>query len=369
MANIWPDSQPTPPPVKPSNAPRGDNLPVSAIIVVSTRSLLDEACDEASLADPPVNPRTAKPIASLKILGQSILQRTIDRLHSAGVRAISVVSEGGVDQSFMLGALLKQASKGFKKVLLIRLGAYVEVDYVELLKFHYEAGATVTRICDADGPLDFWVLNPTPVLGREINLDTPAEVGGDQPLLYLTTGYVNRLEDARSLQRLAEDSLLGRCAMRPRGEEIERGVWVDVGARIHRSATILAPAYIGRGTRVRASASVNRFSAIEECCLVDHGAVIEHSSILPDTYIGKGIAVAHAVVDGNRLMHLRSDISVTIDDAKIIGRAPSGWHSFRYGDKKTELLQPAPKVVGLEPVAYKPPPQRPALRIFSKGEV
>jgi hypothetical protein len=50
--------------------------------------------------------------------------------------------------------------------------------------------------------------------------------------------------------------------------------------------------------------------------------------------------VAHAIVDRNQLGHLRSGLTIPIDDPRIIGRAGLGWQSFRYGGKSA-LTVPA----------------------------
>ena len=195
-------------------------MAASAILVVGTRSLLSPEGEESFSGDGAEPP--ASPIASLEILGKSIVEHTVARLHSAGIHAVSVVREVGFSltagRRFVPDVLMKQARKGFDRVLLIRLGAYAEVDCADLLRFHSEAGAGVTRVCDASGPLDFWVLDSAPSGRRRPNLDSASEV--NPPSDYLTAGYVNRLADARDLRRLVADAFQGRCAIRPRGREV-----------------------------------------------------------------------------------------------------------------------------------------------------
>lgn len=342
---------------------------VSAILVVGTRSLLSPTGDESVSGDGAEPP--ASPIASLEILGQSIVERTITRLQSAGVNAVSVVNEAGMSltagRRFIPDVLMKQAQKGFEKVLLIRLGAYAEFDFADLLRFHSDAGAPVTRVCDASGPLDFWVLNSAPGTRGRLNLDPPSGLG--TPSAYLIRGYVNRLAGAGDLRRLVVDAFMGRCAIRPRGREIKPGVWIDDGARVHRSARIVAPAYIGRGTRVRASALINRFSNLERRCLVDYGTAIDDSSVLPYTHVGRGLDVAHAVVEGNRLVNLSRNVAVTIRDANLIGSTLSRRHWFGYGVKRAEIAAPITETFEIEPVPHRASRPRPALGILSKGEV
>ena len=341
----------------------------SAILVVGTRSLLSPAGDESFSGDGGEPP--ASPIAGLEILGQSIVEHTITRLHSAGVNAVSVVHEAGFSltagRRFVPDVLMKQARKGFERVLLIRLGAYAEVDFADLLRFHGDGDAGVTRVCDGSGPLDFWVLDSAPGRRSRLNLDSPSDVS--PPSDYLTGGYVNRLADAHDLRRLVVDAFQGRCAIRPRGREVNPGVWIDDGARVHRSARIVAPAYIGRGTGVRASALITRFSNLERRCLVDYGTAIEDSSVLPYTHVGRGLNMAHAVVEGSRLVNLSRNVALTIRDANLIGPTVSRRHWFGYGGKRAGVAAPITEAFEIEPVPHVAPRPRAALRILSKGEV
>jgi hypothetical protein len=330
---------------------------------------LSPAGDESFSGDGGEPP--ASPIAGLEILGQSIVEHTITRLHSAGVNAVSVVHEAGFSltagRRFVPDVLMKQARKGFERVLLIRLGAYAEVDFADLLRFHGDGDAGVTRVCDGSGPLDFWVLDSAPGRRSRLNLDSPSDVS--PPSDYLTGGYVNRLADAHDLRRLVVDAFQGRCAIRPRGREVNPGVWIDDGARVHRSARIVAPAYIGRGTGVRASALITRFSNLERRCLVDYGTAIEDSSVLPYTHVGRGLNMAHAVVEGSRLVNLSRNVALTIRDANLIGPTVSRRHWFGYGGKRAGVAAPITEAFEIEPVPHVAPRPRAALRILSKGEV
>lgn len=343
-------------------------MAASAILVVGNRSLLSPGDDESPSVDGTEPPAT--PIAALEILGQSIVEHTIARLHNAGIHAVSVVHEVGFSltagRRFVPDVLMKQARKGFEKVLLIRLGAYAEVDCADLLRFHGEAGSAVTRVCDNSGPLDFWVLDSAPAIGSRLDLDLPSDA--NPPSDYLTRGYVNRLQGARDFRRLVVDAFQGRCAIQPRGREVNPGIWIDDGARVHRSARMVAPAYIGRGTRVRAAALITRFSNLERRCLVDYGTAIEDSSVLPYTHVGRGLDVAHAVVEGGRLMNLSRNVTVTIRDANLIGPT-SRRHWFGYSGKRAAIAAPVTETVEFEPVPHLAPRPRTVLRILSKGEV
>ena len=101
--------------------------------------------------------------------------------------------------------------------------------------------------------------------------------------------------------------------------ELKPGIWVGDGARIHRKARIVAPAFIGAYSKIRASALITRGSAIEHHAEVDCGTVVENSTVLPFTYVGAGLDVMHSVVGFRRLAHLVRKVEVEISDAKLVG--------------------------------------------------
>jgi hypothetical protein len=345
-------------------------VPVSAILVVENRSILNTP--GTSLVPVAAEQVSTHSFSSVEIFGQTIVDRTINRLQSTGVRVVSIVAETALASTaglrFIPDCLMKQAQRGFDKVLLIRVGAYAEVELVEFLQCHRETGAAVTRACDAQGPLDFWVLDALPKRQFGLSLDSLSD--GNMPATYLTKGYVNRLTDAYDLRRLVVDGFLGKCAIRPSGQQIRPGVWVEKGARVHGSARIVAPVYIGQGARVRASALVTRCSNVERKSLVDYGTAVEDSSILPCTYLGRGLDLAHSVVDGDRLVNLAHKVAVTIQDPKMLARRASSRLRFGYGGKRVETIAPLPHgQAQLEPVAQAAAKQHPALPLLSKGEV
>ena len=77
---------------------------------------------------------------------------------------------------------------------------------------------------------------------------------------------------------------------------------------------MVAPAYIGRGTRIAAQCLVTRGSSVESNCQVDYGTVVEDSSILSNSYVGIGLDLSHSVVDGNNLLNLERKIVVDFGD-------------------------------------------------------
>lgn len=284
------------------------------------------------------------PIVCLELLGQSALDRAVGKLRSDGVRLITIVvreefshlvrtpatqaaSINSVSSHTNLWSaaectLHEYVQHGIELVLLTRVGAHMELDLGHLIRFHRETEHGVTALTKDHECLDSWLIEAGEVRKMQRcglpGLIDRAALHGVRP--YPVEGYVCRLEEAADLRRLAISSFLSRSSIRPQGREVKPGIWLDEDVQIHRRARIVAPAYLGRGARLRADTLVTRFSALERGCDVGAGTVIEDASVLGNTYVGKGLHVSHAVVDGNRLHPLRQNIVVEVQDTKLLSR-------------------------------------------------
>lgn len=278
----------------------------------------------------------AQPLASVDILGRSTLERTLERLVCAGVKAATVlVAEefSGIEPfsepyenvnvrvvGNIFTAIAQQlrdfSQEGIEHSFVVSASVYAETDLLDFFYFHREARQTATRGLDPEGPLDLWVVDCAKAQHGDIEglLGQAGEIGAP----YFVREYVNRLMHPRDLRRLVSDSLSGRCAMRPSGREIKPGIWIDEGAEIDRGARIVAPAYIGRSSRVQEDTLITRFSNVEKDCYIDCGTVIECSSILPNTHVGIWLEVRHAVANGNKLLSLEHEVVLEISDPSVI---------------------------------------------------
>ena len=281
------------------------------------------------------------PIACIEVLGQTLLQRSVSRLQRHGVRDIAVLADHSLstlirsqhtrstdmvlvnDPMDLWPAAQRKFAEyvenGVDSVVLMRLGAFVEFDLGYLLQFHREQGQPITPVYDGTGPLDYWVLNASCDWSEGSTGRAGAKMSdASSGIRFRTDGYVNRLANAHDLRHLVVDSFLGRCEIRPNGVQVKPGIWMDEGAQVHRRARIVAPAYIGRGVKVRSDALITRWSSLERGCEVSYGTVVEDSSILVDTCLGTGLDVTHAVVWGRNLVNLRHDVALEINDPKLL---------------------------------------------------
>jgi NDP-sugar pyrophosphorylase family protein len=281
------------------------------------------------------------PAAMLDLLGKPILYRIIEHLQKSDVGPIFLVA----DDVFADNAVVKEISRwrvhvrsapqeelrtatqaalttcresGARAAIVMQASAYVELDVAEMLAFHAASGQPVTSAQDTNGPLGVMMVGNDSTGGIALpGRRTPQSQS--TPLEYTHRQYTNRLSTPLDLRRLAQDALLQRCTIRPNGKEVRPGVWVAPSARVHPRARVVNPSYIGAHTRLRSGVVITRGTNIEHHCEVDRGSVIENATILPHTYLGSNLDIAHSIVNRNAMVDVRRAIEVEISDHSLIG--------------------------------------------------
>jgi hypothetical protein len=97
------------------------------------------------------------------------------------------------------------------------------------------------------------------------------------------------------------------------------GGWIGARTRIHPSARLQAPFWIGPRCEIGQGAIIGPDALIGEGCLVDEGAEVTRSVILPRTYIGAHLQLDHRVADGGQLLDPDKSVRVDIAEAFILG--------------------------------------------------
>jgi hypothetical protein len=315
---------------------------LGAIIVVAADVGLTQDIGDSDNVKASSGGFISEPLTFIEVAGRSTLERMVERFLSAGIDSISILVE---TESSPLRPLRTASDRVFDKVKvevqvvtdvsyaitrtlgeLAQIGvghcfvnsadAYVETDLLDLFYFHHEAQQPATRAFDGEGLLALWVVNCE--AAQNLPLEALLDEAGRNGNGYFVREYAARLRRPGDLRQLSADILSGRCETNPSGEQIRPGVWIDDGADVHHDARLVAPAYIGRNSKIREDALITRCSCVERDCCVDCGTVIENSSILPGTRIGIWLDVCHAVVSGSKLLSLKRDVMVEISDPKVM---------------------------------------------------
>jgi NDP-sugar pyrophosphorylase family protein len=284
------------------------------------------------------------PAACVEILGATLLSRIVSHLDRCGVAEIAVVTDieprqvkrgvSGDPRVRFVHASTAQLwrsserafedmeSAGVRGVAVLRADCYAEVDWQAVLEHHMHFRNRVTRVWCGDEPCacDIFMVsaarrNEAATLMRN-SLHEERTAGVRYRMA--DAEYINELDDCRMLQTLVKDSLYGLTRIEPIGTEVRPGVWVGEGARIEKDARLVAPVYLGAHVRVHGGAVITRDSVLEEHVTVDCGTVIEDSLIQPYTALGAGLDIAHSVVTGHKLFHLKRNAEFATADPKLL---------------------------------------------------
>ena len=273
------------------------------------------------------------PVAFSELLGQSLLDRVVQRLRGFGIEQVSVISEGAKSKLAPIDDLSSASNtfwsawdsvvsqflnNGIDTLLLVRMGPYVEVDIPELVHFHREGAHSVTQVYDDKGPLDLVLVDAAELKAGEGSFRSRLSALLPHRGRYRFSGYSNRLQEPADFRQLVNDAFLTRCAVQPLGREVRPGIWMGDYSFVDDSARVDAPAYIGTGTRIGPSCAIGGSSAIEQGCEVDCGTTIEDCCIFPGTYVGMGLNVRHSIVSGSQLFNLKRNVELEFSDSRLI---------------------------------------------------
>ena len=84
------------------------------------------------------------------------------------------------------------------------------------------------------------------------------------------------------------------------------------GAVIHPSAVLKGPVWVGHLVHVDAGVQLGPYAVLEDGAMVDQGAAIQDSVVMPDTYVGMELNLQHCVAAPGRLA--RVDQEVVLDE-------------------------------------------------------
>lgn len=274
--------------------------------------------------------------ALVEILGEPVLHRMIESLRRSNVDPVFVVA----DERFRTHPAIRTLSRerihvltasennlcgrletavkrcgeaGADSVVVMEAGPYVELDVADLVHAHQSNRGRATLVHDSEGPLPIVMVSSNDgefaasLLGKRLLFP-------EATTRYCHNAYVNRLRSARDFRLLAQDSLEHRCRIRPNGDEIAPGVWVANSARIHASARVIGPAYVGPNSRLRAGTVVSDCSTVERDCIVERGSVVADSSILSGTYLGACLDLRHSMVWQNNFVDLERNVEIRMLD-------------------------------------------------------
>jgi NDP-sugar pyrophosphorylase family protein len=326
----------------------------------------------------------SRPAALLPVANRPVIEHVVEGLARHGVDSVTVALhhcpyplEAQLGDGTRLGVRIRYALErvplgtagGLRRVaaswrepFVVAAGtALAAVDLSKVAAFHQARGWAATLVvapaAAGDGAIDLGdggevslaaggrsgpytltglaVMSPvalalTPATGRPVDLvadllprlrESGLRVGG-----YVTSGpavAIRTVADLLEANRRAVSGELPGLVLP--GVEIEPGIRVCRGARIHPDARLSAPVLVGRHAVIDRGALVAG-TVVGDDVIVDPGSGIRDSLILPRTHVGGGLRLERAVVSPEGVGRAQPTTWVDVRDPRILGDtyAPGG---------------------------------------------
>ena len=131
---------------------------------------------------------------------------------------------------------------------------------------------------------------------------------------------VRILSDPESWHHSREQLLPLLAASQIGAREISPGIWCGMKSRVHNSAVLSAPCWIGPSTMVGSQAVVGPHGYVESDSVIDAHASVENSTVGPRTYLGSMTHLGDSVAAGPVLVNWRNGSITRLTDTFLLSR-------------------------------------------------
>ncbi len=281
----------------------------------------------------PLSDKTCR--ALLPIGGKPVIEHAIESLYSAGIREITILLNAATEQVMEIVAdgsrwdmrlqyeLLSSDTPrrlatadgeiyGSGEVLLVPGDLLWSMDLREFLQHARETGEKQVCGVSSGKPVIMWTDGTEEIDDWQMfDLSTLPQNRGAR----LTLPNVNSLNSLAEYHQANIDLVNGKFPhLYPRGREHSNGLILDFGTRVNPGSLKSGMACIGRNCSIHRSVQFERDVVIGDSVLVDRGAKITNSVVLPDTYIGEMVTLKNAIVWGDTIIRIDSGVIMQLDD-------------------------------------------------------
>lgn len=108
------------------------------------------------------------------------------------------------------------------------------------------------------------------------------------------------------------------------GREVESGVWLGKKCRVHPTASLSPPVYVGENCMVGAGVRLGPHAVLVRDCVLDDRCTVTSSVILPGSYVGEGLELVNVIVGDKHVIDVRLGRVLRVDEDFILGSLPHG---------------------------------------------
>jgi NDP-sugar pyrophosphorylase family protein len=246
------------------------------------------------------------PLAAVPILGQSLLEYWLAHIASSGAKEAVVLAD---DRPAYIRAIAGTGARWGLTVTVIDESRELTPAQA-LLKYDKELGIESAQ-------------------NRIILMDHLPNVA-EKPLF---TDY------ARHFQCVVNWMSRARTPDRVGVKEIMPGMYTGLRAHVSGDAKLRAPCWLGKNVYVGVGATVGPMTIVEDGSFIESGALVSHSLVGPNTFVGKFAELSGSLAVGDTLVNLKTNSVTKVPDNFLLSalRQPRPPQAEGFFDRLAEL--------------------------------
>ncbi|MHB2021570.1 MAG: sugar phosphate nucleotidyltransferase [Candidatus Xenobia bacterium] len=122
------------------------------------------------------------------------------------------------------------------------------------------------------------------------------------------------------------------------GREREPGIRLGRNVRLHPTARLIAPVFVGENVYVGKGALLGPNVVVGRDCVIDSASMVENSVILPGTYVGENLDLIDVIADREQVVNVPLGVSMKVPDAFVLGSIASPRHPNRLSPLLSRIL-------------------------------
>ena len=152
-----------------------------------------------------------------------------------------------------------------------------------------------------------------PALCAQLQETNPEIILNDGPKPLSARSYADLVEaNRRALGREFPNLLIG-------GVEIQPGVWASRNAKVHPTARLRSPMFLGEHTVLGPMVEVGPGASIGDHCIIERETIVADSIVYRGTYVGERLSLHSVVVDRSKLINTSLDAEIDGIDEVLLG--------------------------------------------------
>lgn len=109
-----------------------------------------------------------------------------------------------------------------------------------------------------------------------------------------------------------------------KGNEAEKGIWLDRNVSLHPSAQLIAPVWIGENCYIGKGVRLGPYCSVGSDCMISENSILEKTIVFPGSFVGESLELQETLVDRNCMVNRRLNSELVVTENFILSSLTKG---------------------------------------------